>query len=99
MHGQKEAGTAGYPALAVRRDAAARHNAMHMGMMQQILPPRMQDCDEADFGTQVLRIGGDREHGFGAGAKQQIVERPLVLQGERGDEFGKREDDMEILHP
>jgi hypothetical protein len=68
-----------------------------MRVMLQILSPRMQDREEADLGAQVLRIGGDRAQRFGAGAKQQIVERPLVLERESGDGFGKREDDMEIL--
>ena len=84
-NGQEEAGPAGDPALAVRGDAAAGYDAVHVRMVQQVLPPRVQDRDEADLRAQVLRIGGDRAQRLGAGAKQQIVERLLVLVRERGD--------------
>lgn len=52
---------------------------MHVRVVQQILPPRVQDRNEADLGAQVLRIGGDRAQCPGAGAKQQVVEHAFVL--------------------
>ncbi len=75
-HRQEEAGAAGDPALAIGGDAAARHHAMHMGMMQQVLSPGVQDGEEADLGAQVLGIGGDGAQGFGAGVKEQVVDEP-----------------------
>lgn len=66
-------------------------------MVQQILPPRVQDREEADLRAQVLRIGGDRAQRLGAGAKQDVIEHLLVLVRERRDGLGQREDDMEIL--
>jgi hypothetical protein len=69
-----------------------------MRMMQQILPPRVQDRDEPDLGAQVPRIGGDRAQRLCAGAKQDVIEHPLVLVRERRDGFGQCEDHMEILN-
>ena len=83
--------------LAIRGDAATRYNAMHVWMMQQILPPRVQDRDEADFGTEMSGVGRDRAQRLGAGAKQHVVEHAFVLVRESRDGFGKREDDMEVL--
>ncbi len=83
--------------FAVRGDAAARYHAVHVRMVLQVLPPGMQDRDEADLGAQVFRIGGDRAQGFGAGAKQHVVERFLVLVGDHRDGLGDSKDHMEIL--
>ena len=33
---------------------------MHMGMMQESLSPGVENGEEADLGTQMLRIRGDR---------------------------------------
>ena len=32
---------------------------MDVGMVEQILPPGVQEGEESDFGTQVRRVGGD----------------------------------------
>jgi hypothetical protein len=58
---------------------------MHVGMMLQVLPPRMQHAEQANIGTQVLRVVGDFEQRYGTGAKEQIVKQPLVLKHERGE--------------
>jgi hypothetical protein len=97
-HRQEEARTAGNPAFAVGTQAAARHHAMQMRVMQQILAPGMQNGDEADLGAQVLRIGGDRAQCLGGGVKQDVVDHGLVLVRDRGDLFGQREDHVEVLH-
>jgi hypothetical protein len=73
-HRQEEARAAGDPVFAVRGQPAASYDAMHVRMMQQILPPRVQDRYEADLGAQMFGVGGDRAQRLGAGAKQQIVE-------------------------
>jgi hypothetical protein len=59
----------------------------------------MQDRDESDIGAQMLRIGGDRAQGFGAGAEQQVVENAFVLVRECCDGLGQCEDHVEILDP
>jgi len=67
-YGQEETGATGDPVFAVRGNAAAWYHAVHVRMVLQVLPKGMQDRDEADLGTQVFRIGGDRAQGFGASA-------------------------------
>ena len=57
--GQEEARTAGDPMLAIRADAAAGHDTMQVRVEEQVLSPRVQNGEEADFCAQVLRIGGD----------------------------------------
>jgi hypothetical protein len=37
---------------------------MHMGMMQQILAPGMQNAEEANLRSEVLRIARDGEQSF-----------------------------------
>jgi hypothetical protein len=44
----------------------------------------------------MLGIARDFEKGFGAGAKQEIVDDLLVLQDQRGQMTGKREDHMHV---
>jgi len=60
-------------------------------------PPGVQERDEADLGTQVFRISGDRAQDLGAGAKQDVVKRFLILVGKRRDRFGQSKDHMEVL--
>jgi hypothetical protein len=52
---------------------------MHVRMVQQILPPRVQDREEADFRAEMFRIGGNRAQCFGAGPEQHVVEHAFVL--------------------
>ena len=58
----------------------------------------MEHGGEADPGSQMLGIGGDREHGVGRGLEQQIVDDGLVLIGDAGDRCRQREHHMEIGH-
>ena len=96
-HGQEEARPAGDPALAIRREAPARHHTVQMRMVQQVLAPGVQDRDEADLGAQMPGVGGDRAQRLGGRTKQQVVDHRLVLVGDGGDLLGQREDHMEIL--
>jgi N-methylhydantoinase B/oxoprolinase/acetone carboxylase alpha subunit len=65
-------------------------------MMEQILPPGVQDGKEADFRSKVLRIGGNEAQRLGDSTKKNVVEDLFVVQGNGGDGFGEREDHMEI---
>jgi hypothetical protein len=47
---------------------------MEVRMQAQVLSPRMQDAEESDPGSEMLRVGRDFKHGLGAGAEEQIVE-------------------------
>jgi len=43
-------------------------------MQAQVLSPGVQDAEEADPGSEMLRIGCDFKHGLSGGAEKQIVE-------------------------
>ena len=49
-----------------------------MRMVQDVLPPRMQDTEEADVCTQMLHVGRDLQECGRAGLKQKIVNDFLV---------------------
>ena len=66
---KEEARPAGDPSRAVRRETSARDNAVQMWVMQEILAPRMEYGEEADLGSQMRGIGGDRAKGLRRGAE------------------------------
>ena len=74
-HRQEEARPARHPALAVERDAAARHDHVDMRMMGERRAPGVQHGGDADAGAEMLGIGGDRQHGLGRGLEQEVVDR------------------------
>src|SRR5690606_3042417 len=80
-----------------RREPPARHHAVQMRMVQQVLAPGVQDRDEADLGAQVRGVRSDRAQRLGGGAEQQVVDHRLVLVGDGGDLLRQGEHDMEIL--
>ena len=71
---------------------------MHVRVKQQVLPPGVQNAEEADGGSQVFGISRDLQQGVGAGLEQQTVDLLLVLQGERVQLMRQREDDVEVAH-
>ena len=58
----------------------------------------MQDAEEPDFNSEALWIGADFEHSCGAGFKQEMEERPLVLPDERHQFMRNTEHDVEVVH-
>jgi hypothetical protein len=81
----------------VRRDAAARDNAVKMGMMEQILSPGVKHSEEADLGAQMFGIGGDGRQGFGSGFEQDAIYQILVLISDAGNVFGNSKDNVKIF--
>ena len=77
-------------------ETACRNYAMDMGMMLQLLVPGVQHAEEADIGSEVFRVARDFEQCCGAGAEQQVVDDPLVLQCQRSQFVRQGEDDMHI---
>ncbi len=65
-------------------------------MVMQVLAPGVKDRNEADLGAQVLRVGRDHAQRLGRCLEQDGVDGGLVLEGDRRDRRGQREDDMEI---
>ncbi|MGY4286903.1 hypothetical protein ACVWXO_006123 [Bradyrhizobium sp. LM2.7] len=84
--------------LAVGRDAAARHDHVHVRVMGERRAPGVQHGGDADAGAEVLRIGGDRQQGLGRDLEQEIVDHRLVLVGDVGDGRRQREHDVIVRH-
>ena len=51
-----------------------------MRVLFEVLSPRMEHAEESDVSSEVLWIAGKLEQRSGAGAEEQIVEQPLVLE-------------------
>src|SRR5208283_2041931 len=58
---KKERFRATNPTCAVRADAAARHDAVEMGMQMKVLSPGVKNGQKANRRAQVFGIGRDRE--------------------------------------
>src|SRR5450432_2194069 len=67
-----------------------------MGMMLQSLVPGMEHAEEADLGSKVAWIAGDLQQRCRAGVKQQVVDQPFILQGERSQFPRQGEDDVHV---
>ena len=95
-HRQKKGWSGGDPALSIKRDAAARHNHVHMRVMGQRRSPGVKHGGDADPRAQETGIGGDRQHRLGRCAEQQVIDDGLVVEGDGGDLGGHGEDDVEV---
>ena len=93
-HGQEEAGLAGDPARAVRRQAAAGNDDVDMRMMGQRRAPGVQNGGEADARAEMLRVGGDGGQRLGGGPEQEVVDGGLVLERDGADRRRQGEDDV-----
>ena len=67
-------------------------------MVLEVLSPGMEHAEQADIGTEMLRVTSDFEQRGSAGAEEQIVEQPLVLQHKRGQLMRQGEDEVEVGH-
>ena len=67
-----------------------------MGMMIEVLPPCVQYGGEADLGSEVFGVGGDRQEGSRGGPEQKSIDHRLVLIGDCADFGGQREHDVVI---
>ena len=59
FHRQEEMMRRADPASMLRRQSAAGHHAVHVGMRLQGLAPGMENAQEADLRPEVLGISGD----------------------------------------
>src|ERR1700722_9288518 len=97
LYRQEIARPAGDPLVAVRRQPAAGHNHVKMRMVQQIGPPCVENGEEPDLRTKMLRVGGDRPQSLGYRTEQNAVDDRLVLQG-NGRQLGwQGEHHVEVL--
>jgi hypothetical protein len=54
LNGQKERIPRVHPVAVIRRQPSSRDDTVDMGMQQQVLPPGMQNANQADFGARCL---------------------------------------------
>src|SRR6266851_20285 len=88
LHRQKEPRLAADPAGPVGRGPATRHEAVHMGMMMQVLSPGVQDRHQPDLGAEVLGIGGDDAQRLGV--RRQMKLDPRIASPENVPERSTR---------
>lgn len=84
------------PPFFVRRDSAAGNDAVNVRMEQKVLPPRMQDAEETNLGSQMFGVARHFTKRFGYRAEQEVIERPLILQDESVQLVRQGEDDVEV---
>lgn len=56
----------------------------------------MERAEKTDLRAEMFGVGGNFDQCVGAAAEQQTVDHCFVLQGQRGQMMGQREDDMSI---
>lgn len=93
---QQKSRMRGYPSASVRSEASGRNDAVDMRMMFELLVPGVKHTEESDVGSESLRIPGDFDKSLGAGPEQNVVNNFLVLQRQRSELMGEREDNMRI---
>ena len=80
----------------IRSEAAGGNDAVDMRMKLQALIPAVEHAEETDLGTEMPWIASDFKQGLSAGVKEQVVDEPLVLQGERSQFPRQSEDRMDV---
>ncbi len=80
----------------IRSEAACGKYAVDVRMKLQALIPAMQHAEEADLGTEMPWITSDFKQGLSARVKEQVVDEPLVLQGERSQFARQGENGMDV---
>lgn len=71
--GHEELGMRGEPLAAVRVEAAARDQRMHVDVLAHVALPCVQRPDHADLSAQPLRGEGHGLQRFGGSTKEEIV--------------------------
>jgi hypothetical protein len=69
---------------------------MQMRMVSERRTPGVQHGGDADPGTKMFEIGGDRERGLGSRFEEEIVDHGFILIGDIGDRPRQREYDVEV---
>lgn len=55
--GQEERIAWADPSMMIQREPACGNDTVNVGMQEQVLSPGVEDGDDTDLGSQVLRIG------------------------------------------
>lgn len=80
----------------IRCKAASGNDAVDMRMKLQALIPAVEHAEETGLGSQMPRIAGDLKQSLSADVKEQVVDQPFVLQGERGKLPRQSEDGVDV---
>src|SRR5437879_11710110 len=94
--GKKEARMRWNPTRVIERQSASGDHTMHVRVMFEFLIPGVEHTEEADLGAEMFGIASDFEESCGTGLQQEMVQEFLVLQGERRQFMGEREDNMDV---
>ena len=84
--------------LVIGRQAAGRHDTVHVGMTDQRLPPRVEDAEDADLRPQMARVGGDLAQRGRTRLKEPGVQLRGVAIAQRQQRMRERKDDMHVRH-
>lgn len=95
-HREQEGRARRDPAAPVERDAAARHDHVHVGMVRHRRTPGVEHSGDADVCSEMLPICRDRQHRLRCRLEQQVVDERLVVEGDVGHFSGQREHDVEV---
>jgi hypothetical protein len=86
------------PALVIGRQTTRGYDAVDVRMADQGLPPRVEDAQYANLGTELSRVGRDLAEGRGARLEEAGVEAGAIPIGQRQQSMREREDDVHIRH-
>jgi hypothetical protein len=68
-----------------------------MRVMQQVLAPRMQDCNKANVSTKMFGISSNGAQCLGCGLEQDVVDHRLVLKRDGCNFLWDGEDHVEVF--
>jgi hypothetical protein len=83
------------PPRPIGRQSAGRHDTVHVRMMLEALPPRMEDHETANRRAQAFRVGRDLQRRR-RGPKQRVVHDALISQRETPQRLRHREDEVHV---
>ena len=93
---EEELGVTGHPACPVQGQATGGHHEVEVGMVVHLLAPGVEQGQEADASPEVPGVDGDFQEGMGGRLEEEAVDGSTVLQGQRSQESGQREDDVGV---
>ena len=82
----------------IGREAARRHDAVHVRMADQGLSPGVKDAQDADLRPEMPRIGGDLAERGRARLEEPGVQPGAIPIRQRQECMREREDDVHIWH-
>ena len=98
LYGKEESFAAGHPTTAIRGKPTPGDNTVNVWMIHKILPPCVQNTNDAWFSAEVFRIIGQFNDCFGNRTKKKIV-HDLPVHRYQGIQFrGNGEDHMKIFN-